>query len=169
MGIYLRYALYLFRSRFLLCETVQNSWFSSVFSMPCIHSLFQMRSEVKFRSCYSLRLQSASVQGLIKNPDKVSLLFQVKPTVSSWGSGNPIEVLPIGPIGRVSRAEDRLHHWVCNSQQSFLAGICLSPVTPTCPEIVRIFSEGKKTSYKTISSNTTFLCTGIGRDLLYVK
>lgn len=84
--------------------------FSMGFSVNYIHSLLQIRSKVKFRFYYSLRLPSTSIQGMIKIPDEVSLLSQAKPRVSSWRSGKTTEVLPIGPVGTVSRVGDGIYN-----------------------------------------------------------
>lgn len=97
-------------------KLIPLSWDGSEFqfgmgvSMNYIHSLLQIRSKVKLRFCYSLRLPSTSIQGRIKIPDEVSFLSQAKPRVSSWGSGNPTEVLPIGPVETVSRVGDGLYN-----------------------------------------------------------
>ena len=136
--------------------------------MGCIHCSFQIRSEVKFRFCCSLRQQSPSIQGLIKNPDEVSLFSQAKPRVSSWGSGSPIEVLPIAQLEHCPEWEIGCIARFIIANRVFLQGYIQCVVT-NMPRNSQVFFRGEKHSRKTISSNTTFLCKGIGRDLLYVK
>lgn len=89
---------------------------ASVFSMGCIHSLFQIKPEASFKFCYSHRLQSASIQDLFKNPHEVLLLSQANSRVNSWAPGNPMEVLLIGPVGAMLGMGDSLQQCVCNCQ-----------------------------------------------------
>lgn len=73
-----------------------------------IHSLTQIRSETKFKFCYSLQMQLASIQGPIKNPDELLLLSQTNPRGLSWRPGNP--------GGTLSRTGYSLQHCIYNCQ-----------------------------------------------------